>query len=110
VAAVNWAAMGLIVWILLQGKVDYAMVLGVLLLAAVAGVVTHVPAGLGVIEAVFIVSLGGGDISNAQLLAALLAYRAVYYLLPLVLALVAYAYTEAKPRDNTAVDSSAVQP
>jgi len=101
VSAVNWAAMGLIVWILLQGKADYAMVLGVLLLAAVAGVVTHVPAGLGVIEAVFIVSLGGGDISNAQLLAALLAYRAVYYLLPLVPALVAYAYTEAKGKTTS---------
>jgi len=35
------------------------------------------------------------------LLAALLAYRAVYYLLPLVPALVAYAYTEAKGKTTS---------
>jgi uncharacterized membrane protein YbhN (UPF0104 family) len=84
-ASVNWLVIAAIVWCLLQQQVDYAQVLGVLLLAAVAGVVTHVPAGLGVLEAVFL-GLLGGRVPAAQLLAVLLAYRTVYYLLPLLLA------------------------
>ena len=56
-------------------------VLAVLLLAAVAGAVSHVPGGLGVLEAVFIAALGS-QVPRPELLAALLAYRCVYYLLP----------------------------
>ena len=85
-AATNWMLIGGVVWVLLQYRVDYASVLGVLLIAAVAGVIAHVPAGLGVLEAVFIVLLSH-RIPQAELLAALLAYRAIYYLMPLVLAL-----------------------
>jgi uncharacterized membrane protein YbhN (UPF0104 family) len=99
VAMANWALMGVIVWVLLQQRVDYPTVLGVLLLAAVAGVITHIPAGLGVIEAVFVVSLGE-QVSHGALLAALLAYRAVYYLLPLTLGTIGYACTEAANRRN----------
>ena len=69
----------------------------VLLLAAVAGVATHVPAGLGVIEAVFAACLSG-ELGSARVLAALLSYRAVYYLVPLTLALLGYAFAEASAR------------
>jgi len=85
-AATNWMLIGGVVWVLLQYRVDYASVLGVLLIAAVAGVIAHIPAGLGVLEAVFIVLLSH-RIPQTELLAALLAYRAIYYLLPLALAL-----------------------
>ena len=59
----------------------------------------HVPAGLGVIEAVFVAVLGpaGMDLAGEpRLLAALLAYRAVYYLLPLLFALAFYLAFEAR--------------
>jgi glycosyltransferase 2 family protein len=72
------------------------VVLGVLLLAAVAGVVTHVPAGLGVLEAVFVMLLSR-HVGEAPLLAALLAYRAVYYLTPLGLAAGLFAWIEMRP-------------
>lgn len=94
VSVANWALMGVIVWTLLQQALPYPTVLAVLLLAAVAGVVTHVPAGVGVLEAVFVACLGA-QVPQATLLAALLAYRAVYYLVPLVVALAAYALAEA---------------
>ena len=55
----NWVLMGTIVWVLFEGRVDFATVLGALLMAAVAGVITHVPAGLGVLEAVFVATLSG---------------------------------------------------
>ena len=89
--------MGLIVWLLMDRAVPYANVLPVLLLAAVAGVATHVPAGLGVIEAVFVACLSA-ELGWTRVLAALLSYRAVYYLVPLALALLGYAFVEASAR------------
>lgn len=93
----NWVLMGGIVWLLFEGRVEFPLVLGALLVAAVAGVITHVPAGLGVLEAVFVAMLGG-TLPAAQVLAVVLAYRAAYYLLPLALALPAYAWSEAAAR------------
>lgn len=93
----NWSLMGGVIWVLLQGQVEYTQVLAVLLVAAVAGVVTHVPAGLGVLEAVF-VALLAHEVPQAQLLGALLAYRGLYYLLPLGVATLGYLVTEARAR------------
>lgn len=93
----NWLLIGAIVWTLLGGRIDYPTVLGVMLLAAVAGIVTHVPANLGVLEAVVVVALGA-RLPAPELLAAVLAYRATYFLLPLALALPAYGLSEAAAR------------
>lgn len=97
VSAFNWMTIAGVVYVLLPADVPYVLVLGALLLAAVAGVVSHVPAGLGVIEAVFLAVLGGMA-PRYELLATLVAYRAVYYLAPLPLAALVYAITEAKLR------------
>ncbi len=93
----SWMLIGAIVWSLFGGRVDYPLVLGAMLLAAVAGVLTHVPAGLGVLEAVFVATLGGA-LPATEVLATVLAYRAAYYLLPLAVALPAYAWMEAAAR------------
>lgn len=95
--AASWMLMGAIVWVLFDGRVAYPVALGALLIAAVAGVITHVPAGLGVLEAVF-VALLSGRLPSADVLAVVLAYRAIYYLLPLALALPAYAWSELSAR------------
>ena len=79
---------------LLQQRIDYPTVLGVLLLAAVAAAVTHIPAGLGALEAIFLAMLGE-RVAQPELLAALLAYRAIYYLGPLLLAAIAYLAFES---------------
>lgn len=97
VSATNWAVIGGVLYVLLQGRVDYPVVLGTLLVAAVAGVLAHIPAGLGVLEAVFIALLGT-QVPRHELLGALLAYRALYYLLPLLLATVMYLVMEARER------------
>jgi uncharacterized membrane protein YbhN (UPF0104 family) len=78
-----------------------------MLLAAVAGVVTHVPANLGVLEAVVMATLGG-RLPAHELLAAMLAYRAAYYLLPLALALPAYGLSEAAARRAAGTGGSAL--
>ena len=93
----NWCLMGGVVWLLLQQKVAYPEVLAVLLVGAVAGVITHVPAGLGVLEAVF-VALLSHKLPQGQILAALIGYRALYYLLPLAVATVGYLLMELRAR------------
>lgn len=93
----NWLLIGAIAWLVLGGRIDYAAVLGTMLLAAVAGVVTHVPANLGVLEAVVVATLGA-RLPAHELIAAMLAFRATYYLLPLALALPAYGLSEAAAR------------
>jgi len=93
----NWLLIAAIAWLLLGGRIDYASVLGTMLLAAVAGVVTQVPANLGVLEAVVVATLGA-RLPAHELLAAMLAFRATYYLLPLALALPAYGLSEAAAR------------
>ena len=97
-ASLNWSLMGGVVYVLLQQRVDYATVLGVLLVAAFAGVVIHVPAGLGVLEGVF-VALLSGKVPASELLAALLVYRGMYYLAPLGIATLLYLLLEARTRE-----------
>ncbi|HSV51435.1 MAG TPA: lysylphosphatidylglycerol synthase domain-containing protein [Burkholderiaceae bacterium] len=97
----NWLLMAGVIYVLLQQQVAFPSVLAVLLLAAIAGVITHVPAGLGVLEAVF-VALLWHQVPQTQLLAALLAYRAIYYLAPLLFALVLYPVLEARARHRAA--------
>lgn len=53
-------------------------------LAMVIALVTHVPGGLGVFEAVVIAVLPG--VPRSELLAALIAYRLIYYWVPLAVA------------------------
>ncbi|MBC7958086.1 MAG: UPF0104 family protein [Cytophagales bacterium] len=101
VSSLNWAVMGCVLYVLLQGRVDYTLVLGTLLVAAVAGVLTHIPAGLGVLEAVFI-ALIGSQVPRNELLGALLAYRALYYLVPLLLAVGVYLVLEARAGNGKA--------
>ncbi|MES2184358.1 MAG: lysylphosphatidylglycerol synthase domain-containing protein [Pseudomonadota bacterium] len=100
-SSLHWMLMAGIIWVLLEQRVDYPAVLATLLVAAVAGVMAHVPAGLGVTEAVFIALLGH-RVDKAPLLAALLAYRAVYYLAPLSIAAVAAAIIEFHRRRDAA--------
>ena len=96
-SSANWLLMATLVFVLLQQRIDFPTVLGVLLVAAIAGVVTHVPAGLGVLEAVF-VALLSHELPKNELLGALLAYRALYYLGPLAVATLAYLAMELKAR------------
>lgn len=97
-AALNWSLMGLLIFFLLPEGPSYPSVLGILLICGIAGVVTHIPAGLGVLEAVFIAMLQH-ELSKGGILAALFAYRAVYFLLPLAIACVTYLVLEQQAKN-----------
>lgn len=97
-AMTNWALMGLVVYIVMPGEVAYATVLGTLLIGAIAGSIAHIPGGLGVTEYVFITLLS--DLPRSQVLGAVLVYRALYYVGPVLLAGVWYLAFEAKSSDS----------
>lgn len=93
ISCINWSLMAGVIYILLQQRVPYTDVLTVLLIGAIAGVIAHVPAGLGVFEFVF-VALLSHVVSEGRLIAALLGYRAIYYILPLMVASLLYLVME----------------
>ena len=100
VSCINWMLMAGIVYVLLQQKVAYTDVLTVLLVGAIAGVVAHVPAGLGVFEFVF-VALLSHVVPDSRLLAALLGYRALYYIVPTLIAAAMYLVFELRAKRGT---------
>ncbi|HEK1689280.1 TPA: UPF0104 family protein [Pseudomonas putida] len=95
--ASNWALMAALIYWLLPGHLFYPSILGILLISCVAGVVAHIPAGLGVLEAVFLALLHG-QLGQGSLVAALLGYRTLYYLIPLLLAVITYLVLEKRAR------------
>lgn len=92
-SAANWALMGAVMHLLLGDRVSYGMALAVLMAASVVGVVTPIPGGLGVLEAVYLALLAG-RLGQGSVLGAVLAYRALYYLLPLAWGLALYGLLE----------------
>jgi len=94
---VSWCSIGAIIAWLLPGDVSWFTVMPVLMVSAIAGIWSHVPSGLGVVELVF-VALLGHEIRQSALLAAVLVYRIIYYLAPFALAIASYAYLEATAR------------
>ncbi len=71
--------------------------LAIFLLAEIVGAGSQVPGGLGVFESVFLLLLAPGAEAPA-VVGALLAYRAVYYLLPLLVAAASLAVRQAMPQ------------
>lgn len=86
-ALVDLCCAALALWALLPAETapPFAVFLGLYVVAIVAGIVSHVPGGLGVFETVLLLALP--QVPRDALLAAVIGYRVVYYLLPLALAM-----------------------
>lgn len=91
--ALNWLLMATVLYLLLPDNATYPLVSSVLLIGCIAGAISHIPAGLGVLEMVFIALLHHQFLPGT-LMAALIGYRALYFLLPLAIALVIYLLLE----------------
>jgi uncharacterized membrane protein YbhN (UPF0104 family) len=108
ISSANWIVMGVIIWLLLGQQANFFFVLGVLLVSSIAGVIVHIPAGIGVLEAVFLALLAGEHTSQGVIIAALLAYRVLYYFIPLLLALIAYLGLESRAKKLRAKNEKAM--
>lgn len=91
----NWVVLASILNLLLPKEVTLWQALAALLVGAVAGALAHIPAGIGVLESVFVVLLRPTAPEHV-VVAALIAYRALYYLLPMVIASSVYAWIELR--------------
>ena len=78
------------VYVFMPDHVNFFVVFSVLLVSGLAGAIAHIPGGIGVLEATFVIFLGE-TMDKANIIAALLAYRCVYYLIPLFFAIPLYA-------------------
>jgi glycosyltransferase 2 family protein len=86
VGSIDWILATAVPYVLLApAGVGFAEFTAVYMVAQVAGVVSNVPAGIGVFETVMLVLLGG-TAEPAAILGGLVVYRVVYYLLPLAVA------------------------
>jgi uncharacterized membrane protein YbhN (UPF0104 family) len=94
-----WLLVPLVLYLLrpATASIDYVDVAAAYTLAAVAGVVVRVPAGLGVIEAVFL-EIFRGAVGAGPIFALLIAWRVLFLLAPLVVAAVVLAVLEYRPR------------
>jgi hypothetical protein len=108
ISSANWLVMGAIIWLLLGHEVNYFFVLGVMLVSSIAGVIVHIPAGIGVLEAVFIALLAGEHVSHGTIIAALLAYRLLYFIAPLLLAIVCYLWLESRAKKMRAKNEKTI--
>jgi len=93
----DWVLAAGILYLLLPGSLSYLDVFTVYLLAQFAGVFSSVPGGLGVFETVLLLTLSPPIPADA-LLAALLLYRLLYFVLPLLLAIAVLVVYELSAR------------
>lgn len=85
ITALDVGAAAGVLYLLLPEAPPFGTFLLVYLLALAAGVLSHVPGGVGVFEAVLLAAFAD-QLGTASLAAALLLYRLIYIVLPLLLA------------------------
>ena len=86
-----------VVFVLLPPEIGISLpyLVAVYLTALLAGLVSHVPGGLGVFESIMLLLLGP-EVPPPVVLGALLAYRGIFHLLPLTIAMIAFGAFEVR--------------
>ncbi|MBH8574901.1 UPF0104 family protein [Nostocaceae cyanobacterium CENA369] len=99
VASADWILAAGVLYVLLIGvtNLSYSGFFSIYLLAQIAGIISHVPGGLGVFETV-ILWFEADNNNVAQVFGILLAYRFIYYLLPLGVAILLLSLYELYQR------------
>ena len=93
-ADLGLAALAMYVLISAYAPVDLVNPMVAYVLAALLGFASHAPGGLGVFDAAMLLALP--QVGKEQLLAALLIFRCLYYLIPFCIAVVAFAAQELR--------------
>lgn len=100
-AAADLTLAASVVYVLLPPEIGIWLphLIAVYLTALLAGLVSHVPGGLGVFESIMLVVLTP-EIPAPTLLGALLAYRGIFHLFPLTVAMIAFGAFELRRSMN----------
>ena len=96
-AVLDWSLSALCLWVLLPGSVgvNFLTFASLFSVACLAGVVSHLPAGIGVFEAVLLLALPGAH-AEPRVAAALIAFRLVFFVLPVVTATALFAWYQLR--------------
>jgi phosphatidylglycerol lysyltransferase len=106
-SGVEWALAGAVLFVLLPaGAVPFLPFLGAFLVAVLLGMASYVPGGVGVFEGLIVLLLKP-YLPSAAVLPALVVYRAAYYLLPLIVAVIGLVADELQQRRAHAARVSA---
>lgn len=98
VTALDVAASASVLYVLLPSTgFGWPSFLAIYAAAIGLGVLSHVPGGIGVFEAVMVAALGNGNAGIEQILSALVLYRIIYYVLPLVVAIAIVSASLLRP-------------
>ena len=102
ISALDWTVAGAVLYALLPSdSVPFLALMGAFLASQLIGLASHVPGGVGVFEGLLVLLLRP-FIPSSALLPALIAYRVVYYLLPLAVATVVLVVDEVHQRRSHA--------
>lgn len=111
IAAADIAAAAAALYVLLPPDIttSFAVFLILFVVALVFGTASHAPGGLGVFEATIMLGLGGG--ARPEVVAALVLFRVIYYVLPLGVASTAFLLFETyRARHAVRAVAERVQP
>jgi glycosyltransferase 2 family protein len=99
IAAADWMLAAAVFYALLPASVplSYPAFCSIYLLGQIAGVISNVPGGLGVFETVMLLLLSP-LVPSAKVFGVVIAYRGIYYLAPLCVAVVLLGLCELKQR------------
>ncbi|HVI57175.1 MAG TPA: bifunctional lysylphosphatidylglycerol flippase/synthetase MprF [Luteibacter sp.] len=107
IGALDWGLASGVLYVLMPQEIvgGFGHFLAIFVLAQMAGLISHVPGGLGVFEAVMLAGFGatGNHGLEAPILGSLTAFRLVYYLLPLGVATVMVIWREIRGLRQTAL-------
>ncbi|MEM4986667.1 bifunctional lysylphosphatidylglycerol flippase/synthetase MprF [Collimonas sp. H4R21] len=109
ISAVDLSAAAATLWFLLpSGVIDLPTFVAFYAIAMALGVISHVPGGVGVFEAVILLACAN-HAPTSKIAAALVLYRAIYFLLPLLLATILLAAFEMRAGVAAPVARAAVK-
>lgn len=93
---VDVVASATVLWVLLpSGPVTYPVFVGVYAVAVGLGILSHLPGGIGVFETVILGTVGT-QVSPSAVVGALVLYRLIYYVAPLLVAVLVVTVTELR--------------
>lgn len=93
----NWIITATILYVFFQKKIEPLHITQVFLVGSIMAAVVHVPAGMGVIESVFLAFLTS-VLPKEDIIASLLVYRVFFYIFPLLIAMIFYVFMEVRRR------------
>lgn len=100
VGALDWWLAAAVMYVLMPDRLNagFGHFLAIFVIAQIAGLISHVPGGLGVFEAVMLAGFGatGNEHLAASILGSLAMFRIVYYLMPLCAATVLVLQRETR--------------